>query len=92
MSQKGGWCVEGARKGAGGRCRGGRRTHGEGREKEGSWGHRACRRVDCASEGEGVAGHGRRVNFKLVSDLPESGRSETQLEIHLPSHPLKWGQ
>ena len=69
-----------------------RRTHGEGREREGSWGHRACRREDCASEGEGDAGRRRRVNFKLVSDLPESGRSETQLEIQLPSHTLKWCQ
>ena len=68
-----------------------RRTHGEGRE-EGSWGHRACRRGDCASEGEGGAGRRRKVNLKLVSYLPDSGRRVTQLQIQLPSQPLKWGQ
>ena len=57
-----------------------RRTHGERREKEGSRGHRACRR-NCASEGEGGAGRRRKVNLKLVSYLPESGWHETQLWI-----------
>ena len=82
----------GQEKGPAADVEGERRTHGEGREREGCWGHRACRRVDCASDGEGIAGHRRRVNFNLVSDLPESGRSETQVEIQLPSQPLKWGQ
>ena len=79
---------EEARKGAGGRGRGGTANVWRRIGRDGGWGHRASRGGEWAPEGEVGAGR----NFKLVSYLPESGRHETQLEIQLPFNPPRWGQ